>query len=156
VTIWVAGSDDEQAVTRLMIAFRDWWRRDWPDDERFAAGIRRLMSDPGTAFVLGAVEGEPAAGVCQLRFRYGVWYDALDCELEDLYVDESARGHGLGGAILAFALELARERGARRIQLDANAANEPAQALYRRYGFTSFSDPPGGEDLLLRRRLDDR
>jgi hypothetical protein len=31
--------------------------------------------------------------VCRLRFRYGVWYDALDCELEDLYVDESARGH---------------------------------------------------------------
>ena len=119
-----------------------------------ARGVERLIGDGGTTFLLGAIGEAPPAGVCQLRFRYGVWYDAPDCELEDLYVDASARGRGLGGRLVEFALEHAQERGAQRIQLDANAANAPAQSLYRRYGFTSFGDPPGGDDLLLRRRLD--
>jgi ribosomal protein S18 acetylase RimI-like enzyme len=145
---WLASTDEAEHVARLMIAFRDWWGRDWPDDDTFAAGVRRLLDDDQTEFLLAAADGEPC-GVVQLRYRYGVWYDAPDCELEDLYVDPAGRGRGVARALV----ERARERGCRRIQLDANAANEPAQRLYRSLGFTSFSDPPGGEDLLMRRRL---
>lgn len=152
--VWVAGQDDAEHVARLLTEFRDWWGRDSPSDEQMRRGVERLIGDSGTTFLLAAAGDAPPAGVCQLRFRYGVWYDGTDCELEDLYVDAAARGQGLGGRLVAAALEHARERGARRIQLDANAANAPAQALYRRHGFTSYSDPPGGEDLLLRRRLD--
>jgi ribosomal protein S18 acetylase RimI-like enzyme len=152
--VWVAGPADTNDVARLLIAFRDWWGRDQPADERMRHGVEHLIGDGDATFLLAAVGDAPPAGVCQLRFRYGVWYDGLDCELEDLYVDASARGQGLGARLVEATLEHARERGARRVQLDANASNAPAQALYRRYGFTSYSDPPGGEDLLLRLRLE--
>ena len=44
-------------------------------------------------------------------------------------------------------------RGGARMELDVNAANPAALALYESLGFESWSDPPGGRNLLMRRRL---
>ena len=133
-----------------MIGFRDWWGREQPSDASFEAGVRRLLADPNTEFLLG---GEPAAGVCQLRYRYGLWHDGEDCWLEDLFVEETARGSGLGRALVEAAIGRARERGCARVELDVNEANPAALALYESLGFESWSDPPGGRSLLMRRRL---
>ena len=43
---------------------------------------------------------------------------------------------GIGEALLVDLLEEAERHGARRIVLEVAADNEPAQNLYRRYGFT--------------------
>ncbi len=146
----LASRDDAADVARLMIGFRNWWQRDEPDDARFEAGVRRLLADPSTEFLIG---GEPVAGVCQLRYRYGVWLDSEDCCLEDLFVAEEARGTGLGRALAEAALQRARERGCARVELDVNEANPAALALYESLGFESWSDPPGGRNLLMRLRL---
>jgi ribosomal protein S18 acetylase RimI-like enzyme len=148
--IRLATREDAADVARLMIGFRDWWQRDEPDDAGFEAGVRRLLSDPNTEFLLG---GEPVAGVCQLRYRFAVWTGSEDCWLEDVFVEEPARGSGLGRALVEAALERARERGCARVELDVNAANAAALALYESLGFESWSDPPGGRNLLMRRRL---
>ena len=152
--VWIAGRDDASEVTRLMIAFRDWWRRDRPSDESFATGVARLIDDPQTEFLLAARAGRGAAGVCQLRFRHGLWYDAPDCWLEDVYVEEAARRAGLGRALGEAAVARARGRGCRRIQLDVNEANPQALALYEDLGFDAVQDPPGGRLLLMTRWLD--
>jgi hypothetical protein len=148
--IRLATPDDAADVARLMIGFRNWWQRDEPDDAAFEAGVRRLLGDPNTEFLLG---GDPAAGVCQLRYRFAVWTSTEDCWLEDLFVEEHARGSGLGRALAAAALARARERGCVRVELDVNAANPAALALYESLGFESWSDPPGGRNLLMRLRL---
>lgn len=150
---WVAGPQDAAEVTRLMVAFRDWWGRQQPPDSAFAAGVERLLADPQTEFLLSAPPDDPAAGVCQLRYRYGIWHDAPDCWLEDLYVDEDARRLGVGRALTEAAIERARERGCRRIQLDVNEANPEALALYEGVGFDPVQDPPGGRLLLMTRPL---
>jgi ribosomal protein S18 acetylase RimI-like enzyme len=148
--IRLATSEDTDAVASLLIAFRNWWGRDEPSDESFHESVRRLLADPNTEYLLG---GDPAAGVCQLRYRYGVWLAAEDCLLEDLYVTDAARGSGLGRALTEAALARARRRGCGRVELDVNEANPAALALYESLGFESFSDPPGGRNLLMRRRL---
>jgi ribosomal protein S18 acetylase RimI-like enzyme len=51
------------------------------------------------------------------------------------------------------AFDRARKRGCARIELDVNEANPAAMALYESLGFESWSDPPGGRNLLMRRRL---
>ena len=150
-TVWIAGRDDAAEVIRLMIAFRDWWRREDPGDAAFAAGVERLLADPSTEFLLAAPPANGAAGVCQLRYRYGLWYDAPDCWLEDVYVEERARRLGLGRALGEAALDRARERGCRRVQLDVNEANPEALALYEDLGYASVQDPPGGRLLLMTR-----
>jgi GNAT superfamily N-acetyltransferase len=133
-----------------MLGFRDWWGRSWPDDEAFARGIERLFADENTDFLLASVDGGPPAGVVALRYRYGVWQDALDCCLEDLFVEESARRDGLGSELVRASIERAKERGCRRIELDVNDANEPALALYKRHGFDSFVEELGGHNRLMR------
>jgi GNAT superfamily N-acetyltransferase len=152
--VWLARPDEAGEVARLMIAFRNWWKRDWPADDVFARGIERLLADENTEFLLASVdEGAPASGVCQLRFRYGVWLDATDCLLEDLYVEEPARRHGLGEALVKTAVERARDRGCGRIELDANEANAPAVALYERLGFSSYVEELGGHNRFMRLHL---
>jgi GNAT superfamily N-acetyltransferase len=153
VTVRLATADDAADVTRLMIGFRNWSQREWPSDEAFGRGVERLLADENTDFLLGAVDGRTAAGVCQLRYRYGVWMDALDCLLEDLYVEDPARRHGLGEALVNAALERARERGCRRIELDVNDANTPALTLYERLGFSSYVEFLGGHNRFMRLHL---
>jgi ribosomal protein S18 acetylase RimI-like enzyme len=146
----LATEDDAAEVARLMIGFRNWWQRDEPDDAAFESSVRRLLSDPNTEFLLA---GDPAAGVCQLRYRFALWTGNEDCWLEDLFVEEQARGSGLGRALAEAALGRARERGCARVELDVNEANPGALALYESLGFESWSDPPGGRNLLMRLRL---
>jgi GNAT superfamily N-acetyltransferase len=91
--------------------------------------------------------------VCQLRYRFGLWLGTPDCWLEDLFVRESARGRGVGRALAEAAIERARERGSRRIELDVNDANPAALALYERLGFSAWVESAGGRNLLMRLRL---
>jgi ribosomal protein S18 acetylase RimI-like enzyme len=146
----LATEEDAGDVARLMTGFRDWQGRKEPSDASIEQSVRRLIRDPNTEYLLA---GDPPAGVLQLRFRHSVWTGTDDAHLEDLFVDESMRGSGLGRALVEAALERARRRGCARIELDANEANEPALRLYRSVGFGSWSDAAGGNDLFMRLRL---
>ena len=138
----------------LLGAFRDWWGYEAPSDAALRASVERLLSEgAATEFLLGAAGDAEAAGVCQLRFRHSVWTGSDDAWLEDLYVRDAARRTGLGRALAEFAIERARGRDCGRIQLDVNTGNEPAHALYRSLGFESYADPPGGETLMMGKKL---
>jgi ribosomal protein S18 acetylase RimI-like enzyme len=152
-TIWRATSGDVPEVARLLGEFRDWWGYDGPSDESLVRDVGRLVEDPDTEYLLAAADGARPAAVCQLRFRYGLWLESEDCWFEDLYVSESARRAGLGRALVEAAAERARERGCRRIQLDVNEANAGALALYESLGFSSWSEPLGGHNRFMQRRL---
>jgi ribosomal protein S18 acetylase RimI-like enzyme len=152
----VAGPRDAETVARLLVEFRDWHGRDWPPQEAFLASVERLLEHPDAEFLLGSLdEGSPPAAVGQVRYRHSVWTAADDCWIEDLFVRESARGRGLGEALVRVAVQRARERGCRRVELDVNERNAPALALYQRLGFAISHKPPGGRDVLMRLRLDD-
>jgi ribosomal protein S18 acetylase RimI-like enzyme len=154
---WPAGPAEAAEVTRLLIAFRDWLGTKAPDDAAFAASVALLSEDRSTEFLLGRVASDdPPCGVCQLRFRHSIWTSAPDCWLEDLYVEDAARGRGVGRSLVVLAMERASARGARRIELDTNEHNHGAIALYESLGFSSASKVHGkmrGRDLFMGRRL---
>ena len=56
--------------------------------------------------------------------------------IEDVVVDESARGQGTGEALTHEALRIAREAGARTVDLTSRPARAAAGRLYERLGFT--------------------
>jgi ribosomal protein S18 acetylase RimI-like enzyme len=132
VSVRVAGPDDLDDVARLLTEFREHEGRDWPPEEAIRAGVERLMPRDDTEFLLA---GDPPMGVVQLRYRWGVWWDAEDCNVEDVFVSAQARGSGLGRALVSFAIDRARERGCRRMELDTGEDNAPAQGLYESLGF---------------------
>jgi ribosomal protein S18 acetylase RimI-like enzyme len=119
------------------------------------ASVDRLIADPATEFLLGAAGGESPVGVVQLRYRHSVWTSTDDAWLEDLFVQESARGTGLGRALTEFAFVRAAERGCARIQLDVSAGNAPAKALYESMGFSGWSESLRAETLFMTRILQD-
>jgi ribosomal protein S18 acetylase RimI-like enzyme len=59
----------------------------------------------------------------------------LRARVEDVVVDESARGRGVGEALTREAIRLARESGARHVELTSHPSREAANRLYRRLGF---------------------
>jgi ribosomal protein S18 acetylase RimI-like enzyme len=151
--VWPAGPDDIESVSGLIAAFRDWWGKDEPTLEQIRETTAALLEEPNTEFLLAAPgPDQPATGVCQLRYRLSLWTGADDCWLEDLYVDEGARGTGLGRALVTAAFDSARKRGCRRIELDVNETNTDAIAFYESLGFTTEPKPPG-RTLFVARKL---
>jgi len=56
--------------------------------------------------------------------------------IEDVVVDEAGRGQGAGTALVMEALRLAREAGARTVDLTSRASREAAGRVYEHAGFT--------------------
>jgi ribosomal protein S18 acetylase RimI-like enzyme len=83
--------------------------------------------------VLIATEGDVILGTLTLvtfRIPTGVrsW-------IEDVVVDEAGRGKGVGDALNRFALDVARSKGAKTVDLTSRPSREAANRLYRRIGF---------------------
>lgn len=153
-SVWRAEPQEVEAVTRLLIAFRDHIGRDWPEAGAFRAGVERLLSAGDCDFLLAArTRGAPAEAICQLRYHFSVWRDGQECILEDLYVCQHARRAGLGEALLEAAIERARKRDCRWIELDTYEDNEPAIALYERHGFR-VGRSGSRRDVVLSRALE--
>ena len=55
--------------------------------------------------------------------------------VEDVVVDEAARGQGAGQALVAAAVEHAQKVGARTVDLTSRPSREAANRLYQRAGF---------------------
>lgn len=154
--VWRAEPHEAPTVSALLVEFRDWTGRDWPSANAFLASVERLIERTDTEFLLGATNADAApSGICQLRFRFSVWMAADDCWLEDLYVREQARRQRVGRALARAAVERARERGGRRVELDTSETNAAAIALYESLGFSARSKGAAGSgrDLLMGLRL---
>lgn len=55
--------------------------------------------------------------------------------IEDVVVDESARGRGVGGGLITEALRIAGQAGARTVDLTSRPSRESANRLYEQAGF---------------------
>jgi ribosomal protein S18 acetylase RimI-like enzyme len=57
--------------------------------------------------------------------------------IEDVVVDERARGRGVGAALTNAAIRLASDQGARTVDLTSRPSREAANRLYQRLGFVA-------------------
>lgn len=75
-----------------------------------------------------------ADGLALFFHNYSTWEGRAGIYLEDLFVRESARGHGLGQALLRRLAEIAVERDCKRLDLWVLHWN-PTRDFYHRLGF---------------------
>ena len=148
--VWKAQPEDAFDVVRLMLAFRAWYGKETTpaSREQFERVVRSLILRDDAEYLLACADdgdGGPQA-VAQIRYRLSVWTGTEDCWIEDVFVDDAARGKGLGEALVVETLRRARERGCGRAELDVDVVNAPARALYGKLGFRDKSE---GGSLLL-------
>jgi ribosomal protein S18 acetylase RimI-like enzyme len=62
----------------------------------------------------------------------------LKAWIEDVVVDEEARGNGIGEALSRAAIDEARQRGAKNVNLTSRPSREAANRLYRGIGFEKY------------------
>lgn len=94
--------------------------------------LRRIVEFPGNRLLL-AREGGAIVGMLTLvLFPIPT---GLRARIEDVVVDQAARGQGIGEALAREALRLAAEAGARSVDLTSRPTRQDAIRLYRRLGF---------------------
>jgi ribosomal protein S18 acetylase RimI-like enzyme len=97
--------------------------------------VAREQARPVEGFAGTGTGGEPGVIVGMLTLALFRIPTGLRAWVEDVVVDERARGKGVGEALLRRALELARERGATTVDLTSRPSRQPANRLYVRLGF---------------------
>jgi ribosomal protein S18 acetylase RimI-like enzyme len=94
--------------------------------------LEAIVRSPANTVLLarsaGAITGAMTLVMLPLTTGLRAW-------IEDVVVDESARRQGTGEAMMRESLRLAREAGARTVDLTSRPAREAAGRLYERLGF---------------------
>lgn len=114
------------------------------------ANLLANYTPPNGACFLGFA-GDTAVGTVMLK-RIG----DNDCEMNRMYVRDTARGQGLGRALCVRAVDQARAMGFDAIYLDAAFRHVEALPLYESVGFQRFSDPNafgGDDDRIIHMKL---
>lgn len=103
-----------------------------------AASLRAQMEAPAPPFecLIAERDGEPAGFALFFR-NYSTWSGRPGLYLEDLFVPEAHRGHGVGKALLKRLAAVTMERGWARMEWAVLDWNTPAQGFYRALGAVS-------------------
>ena len=93
-----------------------------------------LFADTPPAGVLIAERAGSPVGFASYFQTYSTWLARPGIWLDDLYVDECARGQGIGSALIQHLASLAKERGCGRLEWTVQHDNPRAIAFYEKQG----------------------
>jgi len=84
----------------------------------------------------------------------GLWYMAGEAHIVSIAVREAYKRKGLGEFLLIGSIEMATHRDCQVVTLEARVSNDPAIALYRKYGFNEVGlrrryYSANGEDAII-------
>ena len=95
--------------------------------------LRQVVASPATTLLV-ARQGDRIVGMCTLATFHIP--SGVRSWVEDVVVDESTRGGGIGSALVETAVHLAKEAGARSVDLTSRPDRSEANLLYQRLGFS--------------------
>ena len=96
------------------------------------ADLETIVNCPANTVLLARSAGTIIGTLTLVMFPLPT---GLRAWIEDVVVDEAARGQGAGEAMTREALRLAREAGARTVDLTSRPTRKAAGRLYERAGF---------------------
>jgi len=94
--------------------------------------LSAIISAPASTVLLARTEGQIVGTLTLAMFPIPTGVRAW---IEDVVVDESARGQRIGEALTLAAVRLAQEAGARTVDLTSRPSRAAAGRLYERLGF---------------------
>jgi ribosomal protein S18 acetylase RimI-like enzyme len=99
-----------------------------PDAKR----VRELIDDPAVTVLLARDGADIVGTATVIIYTTPFWIKA---RIDEVVVDQAARGKGVGEALVNACLDIARKRGAQVAELQSGKQRDAANRLYRRLGF---------------------
>lgn len=96
------------------------------------AELGRMVGSDATTLLIARSAGRIVGSLSLVMFPIPTGFRAW---IEDVVVDEAARGQGIGEALTVQALDLAQSAGARTVDLTSRPSRAAAGRLYERVGF---------------------
>ena len=104
-----------------------------------SAELLSIIDNPNSVLFIAEVESDGERSVVgSLTLAFYRIPTGLKAWIEDVVVDESARGLGVGEALNLAAIDEARQRGAKNVSLTSRSSREAANRLYQRLGFERY------------------
>jgi GNAT superfamily N-acetyltransferase len=108
-----------------------------PLNEKYLNAFGEINSDPNNELILGECNGE-VIGMLQLTFipylsHMGSWR----CLIESVRIHSDHRGQGLGTEFFKWAIERAKQRNCRIVQLTSDKSRPSALHFYEALGFNA-------------------
>jgi ribosomal protein S18 acetylase RimI-like enzyme len=97
-----------------------------------AAALAAILAAPASTVLVARSGGQIVGTLTLAMFPIPTGVRAW---IEDVVVDEAARGHGVGEALVLDAIQRAKESGAVTVDLTTRPSREAAGRLYERLGF---------------------
>lgn len=132
---------DAAAIVRLNEAFNG-------EHATVAEVAARIVRGQGLETFLLAELDQQAVGFLCLRLLPQICDPATYAEINELFVEEAYRRHGIGQALMQKAMELAKAAGAQQLILLTNFHNTTAQRFYHAQGFENY-------EIVMRKLLTD-
>ena len=125
---------DVPAILRLIVALATYERE--PDAVRATEAMlmQTLFADEAHVWAHVAEHEGEVVGIAIWFLNYSTWTGRPGIYLEDLFVDDAARGLGAGKALFQALAAEAEKRGCARIDWAVLDWNEPAMDFYRAIG----------------------
>ena len=94
--------------------------------------LNAMVTAEGSDLFVARVDGRIVGVLTLATYRT---LTGVKAWIEDVIVDESARGHGVGDALNRAAIDEVRRRGIDGVDLTSRPSREAANRLYQRIGF---------------------
>ena len=129
-----ATSQDAEVIYKFIVDLALYERE--PDAVKTSPDVlRRQLRDEHPPFrcVIAEVDNEPC-GFALYFHNYSTWRGSAGIYLEDLFVDPTYRGQGIGQALLKFLAKATVSTGGHRLEWSVLDWNESAIQFYRQLG----------------------
>ena len=105
-----------------------------------AAELLSIIDNPNSVLFIAELDcdDDVRSVVGSLTLAFYRIPTGLKAWIEDVVVDESARGLGVGEALNVAAIDESRQRGAKNVSLTSRSSREAANRLYQRLGFEPY------------------
>lgn len=134
VEIAPIAAEEFEELLPLIAAYQRFYEAAEIGEERNRAFFRRFLAPSEDGLLLGARSDGRLIGYACLYWHFSSLEACESVLMNDLYVEETVRGKGVGRALIEASAEVARERGAPFVEWSTAPDNHTAQRLYDSLG----------------------
>lgn len=107
------------------------------NSQAYLSAFNHIEQDPNNEIIVARID-QDVAGVLQLTYIPSLTYQgSWRAQIEGVRVSDKFRGQGVGGKMINWSIERAKQRGCKIVQLTSDKRRPDAIRFYKQHGFHS-------------------